>query len=425
MATKYFNPDAPGIACTGMLMLNSVPPDGAICTIPGDSPSVFTFDVADPGGVTWVDTSSGDLPTILANWLAVLAITNYASAISGSQINLTWRTPGTGPQINVIATSDPSISVSGFSGGQNPGSADGDYSVGGTPPATTNFYLSDDGTSPVSGPTSTDTVVLQLDATQGSGVAGNLSSNMPAAVNGASITIFVASTAQVKSGTILAPTVPDDQYVLAGHGSPGTLTLSDAGHTLTSNGAYGVGGNGSTPTATYPAGAYVDSSLPAYGINGNSITPTLTRPAVNQVLTTGGSWGIGGNGSTGTATIPGVTFVASPATGGPATYGVGGTGSIGTLTLTAAANVIHGSGVFGVGGTSITPNYFAPATNAVDSTTTFGVGNATTGGNISNVLATNVVKIGTAYGIGGAKTGIYTGGGGGGGSTNQIMGIGI
>lgn len=57
-------------------------------------------------------------------------------------------------------------------------------------------------------------------------------------------------------------------------------------------------------------------------------------------------------------------------------------------------------------------NYTAPATNAVDSTTTFGANNATRGGNISDVLATDQVKDGTSYGIGGAKTGSFSGSGG-------------
>lgn len=172
--------------------------------------------------------------------------------------------------------------------------------------------------------------------------------------------------------------------------------------------------------AAYPAAQFVQ-----VGHTTNTVPGTLTLPAVAQVLTTGGSWGVAGNGSTGTATIPGVTFVASPATGGPATYGVGGTGSIGTLTLTAANNVIHGSGAFGIGGSSITPNWYRPggaSTDAaaavnVDSLVTFGAGNAVPGTDIAQALATSVVKSGTAYGNG--QTGTY--GGGGGSSTTLIV----
>jgi hypothetical protein len=236
-------------------------------------------------------------------------------------------------------------------------------------------------------PTSTDDVILQDSPLVGAMKCKNLTDAAVHAINGAAVVFYGTATAiSVTTGVLLDST--NAQYLLLSRG--GTLTLSDPTKTLNSNGAYGVGGTGSTPIATLPAVGQVLTTGGSWGISGSGSTGTATVPTAGNVLSGSGTYGVSGNGSTPTLTLPGITFVASPATGGPATYGVAGTGSVGTLTLTSANNAIHGSGVFGIAGTSITPNWYRPnsassdalAAPYVDSTKTFGVGNAVSGSDV-------------------------------------------
>lgn len=82
------------------------------------------------------------------------------------------------------------------------------------------------------------------------------------------------------------------QYLLStqtygvGNATPGTLTLSAAGQTLTTNGAYGVAGSGTTPTATLPSANNVIFGSGAFGVGGTGSTPNWYRPnsAASDVL---------------------------------------------------------------------------------------------------------------------------------------------
>lgn len=152
-----------------------------------------------------------------------------------------------------------------------------------------------------------------------------------------------------------------------------------------------TGGGSLAPTDNIPATVTISGTAMAVSTN-------VSSPDAQYVLASQG----------GTLTLPAVQYVASPATGGPATFGVGGTGSVGTLTLTGAGNVLSTTTPFGIGGNSITGTWQRAANVA------------------SDVLMKPHVKIGDLFGpVGNQQTGTYAGSGGGGNVFGGGIGIGV
>lgn len=294
MATKYFNPSAAGAASVGTLVCVTAlaDNDGNTITIAG---VVYTL------GIDFIMTGSTS-PTDAGNRIvAGLPIVDYTAVNVTGTVTITWNSVGAANNTTITTSLDPgNLTVAGFSGGVDAATGGGNIGAGGNGSLFDNTENTIPADAASRSAATTDDIVLQADATAGSRTCHDLSSS-GGTNTGAAITISGTSTALVNGGSIIAAPQPDDQYVLAGHGSPGTLTL------------------------------------------------------------------------------PGVTFVASPATGGPATYGVGGTGSIGTLTLTSAGNVLSTAAAFGIGGSSVTGTYVVVAASNVKSGVTFGAGGSQTG----------------------------------------------
>lgn len=285
MATKYFNSSVAGAAAVALISGAIVPSNGQAITIPGDSPSVFTFADVDPGGVTWIDTSSGDGETILANLLAALPQSQYTATPGAGTIDLVWNSVGLAANANVITATAP-YTVSGFTGGLNASGAPGLFSDA------ANWWNDSGHTVPAGAiPLFSDNGVLQDDSTGGAGPIHDLSS-AGGSVAGANITLYGTSTA-VSSGSLIAaqPTPPTASQLIFGQ------TVQ------------GVSGNQHVPTASQ-----VLDTIPTGTATGN-----VTQPATNKVL--------------------------SPAAGGPAGYGANGTQFVGTAPAASTGGFNVGGGV--------------------------------------------------------------------------------
>lgn len=106
------------------------------------------------------------------------------------------------------------------------------------------------------------------------------------------------------------------------------------------------------------------------------------------------------DGEAGTLTFADTTYVLDTAPD----YGVAGTGGAKTATLTAAGNVLTGTGAFGVGGTSVTPSYSPDFPDVTSVLTTDTVDGSAGTFDATNLSVGNVIQD-VAFGVGLTGTG--------------------
>lgn len=243
--SKYFNSSTPPLPAFGLITIDAVPADGETVTI---DTGTFTFQSSGGGGSN-IDTSSGDVTTIAGNICAVAGTANLTTEFTGSP-SFFLNAVTAGVAGNSIALSSGSTSVTittSMQGGRDAGPADGNYSD----PGLLRFWNDSGNTIPAGAlPLATDDVVLQDGATNGTGLAHNLSATGSGAVAGATITCS-QSTAPMTSGTIKAPAIPSPDDVLT-TAEPAGNFHSPPTNKVEEGFDYGVGGTslqGSLPAS--------------------------------------------------------------------------------------------------------------------------------------------------------------------------------
>lgn len=119
--SSAFTTGVTAVAAVGSVSLNSMslPPNGALCNITDaiGTVGVFQFQATDPGVNIWINTSSGDVNTIIGLWSTAIGLNlQIVPTIVGSTINLVQGTAGTVGNV-LITVTDASITVVGMRNG--------------------------------------------------------------------------------------------------------------------------------------------------------------------------------------------------------------------------------------------------------------------------------------------------------------------